>query len=1134
MSLAHSAELWWERGADKWYYKDDWKGLALQGARAFTRTYEVPDGAVSGWIVIWGRRGYALKLNDKAVGQSVDGCLIDDYDLAPFLGQDVKKVTFRIEGAIVCAEGELVDAKGRRHPFKTDQSWRTDQGRKPKTRKLTVEPSHGAYHRAHNGRLLTYNDEERGKSAIAKCLARIQRLRDQGIFLMRRFRRAEDILSFDPDLPRRRAERYAAPLVDRARSIIKTKAVPAHKARKFKEAIAAANEAAILLSAAEAPVSAATELYRAERDIVHLENCLALIRKKSSPLAEDLNELRLLAGSARRAHALGDWTSCQNVVRRIGELAQGVRPRLERLTKETFGELVGGLGSLDAFLEDRFAWLNARALMGNDPARWPFSVAPSSCDYIDLAGLWEFRTDPENEGERAGWHSHRPGEMRWRSLYAPRPWERQGVMAENLNSPGDCPYPLRERRCGNKPYNGFAWYRKSVFIPAAWRGKKLMLATGRIANWARIFLNGKPLGEGKRNPPSTREIPAGLLEFGRENVLAIQVYNHNNFGGITGGPLALYVEGAKPEVVVTPGPLSYVTECSYPTPDGRVRYTFFAGAMSPAVVVATNAPALELRGWEAKGCKLPSVAVFVTEEGVERESLMPPPDEEADGAALTENWILLRAEDRDTLIVLERVPRSLAWRRNRLGTMSGMVTYAAGPVRSVILVMPQGGRLDEAACRWWARALRRYPVAATEVVKAGTPQTCWIRYNYLDLGGFGNLEPLTVAPVPMLFSYGLKHNHPGLKLKGARTTAYHSEHAPYRVVENSDVVTYQAPPVDHSKVMKGVGELFAKPKAEQNARGGLSEDVMFRRMGEWGFDHLRYAWAFHARWDLPLVEYVGGPIIENNEAMWKRLDQLVDKCNAAGVQMMLCWFFNEDQPQKDVGGAVRNSSRYWKARPEAKKNAFELWRRIAARYAGRPEWAISYDFFNEPAYMNTDHWKEIMKELTAVIRSVDKKHLIVWESADGWAQPHWCLWMEPVDDPNVLYSFHHYGKHWGYAYDEYYPSYKSTTERTHIDPWLEAILFSIRHNVRIHCGEFGLSMIQPDGDGERRLNDYLAFFERFGIGWNWWNYSGRDIYRTGLAAGDRISPYVPILRKWMSRSGWGASRRAAHAAPRNR
>jgi len=46
------------------------------------------------------------------------------------------------------------------------------------------------------------------------------------------------------------------------------------------------------------------------------------------------------------------------------------------------------------------------------------------------------------------------------------------------------------------------------------------------------------------------------------------------------------------------------------------------------------------------------------------------------------------------------------------------------------------------------------------------------------------------------------------------------------------------------------------------------------------------------------------------------------------------------------------------------------------------------------------------------------------------------------------------------------------------------------------------TQVSPDEDYARWLNDYLAFFERFGNGWNWWNYSGSDIYRTGLVCGN--------------------------------
>ncbi|HUT33451.1 MAG TPA: cellulase family glycosylhydrolase [Planctomycetota bacterium] len=1053
------AESWWERGADTWYYKDDWKGLALEGSKAYSRALDLPDGAAGGWIVVWGDRGYTLKASGKLVGRNVDGGLIDDYDLKPFIEAGATKVTLLLQGSTVCAEGELMDTRGKRHAFTTGDDWQTADRKKPKTRKLEPGPSHGAFHRAHNGRLLSYNDEERGKAAIARCLARAQRLREQGIFLLRRARPADEVLSFAPETPWRRAEAEAATLLGEAQTILKAEAIPAQKAGNFAEAIATAALAARTIADAECRVLKAAVQYRAARD------------------------------------ALG--AECEAGLRATGP--------------------AGRCSRLDEFPDDRFAWLNARELMGNDPAAWPFAVAPAACDCIDLGGLWDFCTDPQNAGiQRA---------RGWRKLSTARPWERQGVTQDNPRSPDDAPYKLHDARTGDKPYNGFAWYRKSVHVPVHWQGRKLLLATGSIANWARVFINGKPLGEGKLGPPPEQEISPDLFAFGKENELAIQVYNHDNFGGITGGPLALYVAGGRPEVVETPGPLSFVTERTHPTAAGPVRTTLLAGALSPGVLVATDGSSLELLGWEGRGHPAPTTMSFVTAKGLESRRLNRPLPDGVPGADLAENWLLLRAPDRDALVVLGQVPLTVSWKGNRLGTMSLVIACEAGPVRAAILVLPEGEKLDIDSCHWWARVLRRYPVTACELVREGSPRTCRIRYGYADLGGFGAAQPLSVAPVPMLISFALRHKHPGVALGKARTTEYRSEHAPYIVVEDADTVEYRVPPVDRSKVMKGVGELFGKMRPEHNARGGLAEDVMFQRMGEWGFDHCRYAFAFHANWDLPLAKFMGGPIIEDNEAAWKRLDQLIEKTNAAGVQMMLCWFFNEDQPQADTGGAVRNSTRYWRAHPEAQKNAFELWRRIAARYADKPEWAISYDFFNEPAYMNPAHWNQVIKELTAVIRSVDKRHLIVWESADGWAQPHWCLWMEPAKDPNVLYSFHHYGKHWGYAYDEYYPSYKRTHEQTHVDPWLHAILFGIRHHVPIHCGEFGISMIQPTGSGEAWLEDYLAFFERFGIGWNWWNYSGQDIYRTGLAAGDRISPFVPILRKWADESGWGAARR---------
>lgn len=1102
---SNSPSLWWERGADKWYYKDDWKGVCLYGGVTYQKTMELHEKAISGWIVLWGDRGYELKINGQEVGKNLDGGLIDDYDISEYILSS-NKVIIIIESNEICAEGEIISKDGKVYPFKTDDSWIMDKNKKPQTRKMVVGPSHGAYHRSHNGRLMTYNDEELGKSLIAKSLARIQRINDQSIFLMKRFRPASEIISPDENSLWCIAERVAKPLIKEAHHIVHNEAIPAQKSGNYKDSIKKAIFAGNILTSAEIPILTATNIYKAEREIMHLENFNSMLRLS---LDTDLFELRSLSSSARESYILNDWALSQKIMDRINEFNKDIRVRIEKTIS-----LLGGVGNLDEFPEDRFAWLNARELIGNDPTNWHFSIFD---EYIDLSGKWDFRIDPDNIGEERGWYKDNKNNG-WQKIFVPCPWERQGIQEDNLKSPSDAPYKLGDARCGDKPYNGFAWYRKKIFIPINWMGQKIILKTGKIQDWGRIFINGVPIGEGQQEPPEEFEIPENMFHFGKENLITMQIYNHDNFGGIISGQIGLYIAGFAPEFIETPGPLSYIREY---TLNEESKYTILSSAMSPASIISTHDKMLKFWGWEAKGYEPPSELRFKTEKGYQIVKFNG--HFRFDGRELSENWVALHSEESDLLIMLANQPKEIVWEINSMNSNCLYIIYDNSPIIAGIIQLPSDTK-EEIYC-YWAMALRRYPISASECVQSegnSLIQKCKIRYNYLEIDGFGMREPLTIAPLPILASYALKYNYPNLKVSEVNPV-YKLKYADY-LVKNSDTVEYEAPSVDRSKVMKGVGELFAKEKAEYNIRGGFTEDEMFRRMAEWGFDHCRYAFAFHADWDIPLVKYMGGPIIENNDEIWQRLDELVEKCNSVGMQMMLCWFFNEDDPQNDVAGAVRNSTRYWRAKPETKTNAFELWRRIAQRYANLPQWAISYDFFNEPAYMNADHWLEIMNELTEIIRSVDDKHTIVWESADGWAQPQWSLWMKPVNDKNTIYSFHHYGKHWGYAYDEYYPSYRSTIERTQIDHWLEAILFSLKYNVPIHCGEFGISMIQPESDGETWLNDYLAFFERFGIGWNWWNYSGDDIYRTGLCAGARISPYVKILTKWINRSGWGKSR----------
>jgi hypothetical protein len=1109
---AGGQEYWWERGADHRYYKDDWKGLKITGVSPLQLNIDLPASAIGGWIVAWGEGNGRLYVNDQLVDKDWDPCLIWDYDLAPFLRSGPRRVTLRLDARAACAEGEILSRDGTVRRFVTDANWVDARGNPVKTEKMRVMASRDAFDRAHNGRLLTYNEEERGRSTIAKCLARIQKLREQSIFLMRRLRPAEEIVNFDPSLPWRQAERIVAPLLEQAQQILRQQSVPAQKAGRFSQAISTSRQAETLMGAAEAPVAAAIALYKGDRETTHLANWVAMLGTEGRAFSENIAELSRLTAQARQEFGHRDWASAHKNLDRLWELSQHLRPRLLATAQKKLGPPVCEVGTLDEFPEDRFGWLNARDLMGNDPSLWPFVVGPASAGSIPLMGRWEFRLDPNNTGASDKWYEG-ASTNGWTSISVPKPWERQGHNFDNLKSPGDAPY--RAPMSGDKPYNGYAWYRKQLLIPENWRDKRLVLRLGKIRDWYRVFVNARPLGEGIRAredrqllADETVSIVPEAVRFGAENTIVIQVYNHNNFGGIIAGRPALYVEGQEPQFVETPGPLSYAYEFTYGRPRS-MSYSALASAMSPGVVFACDQNSLELWGWQAKGYDLPESITFAGESGHETLRLSESGSTISDNR-LSEKWLVLRGGGADTLLVPEQQPQSIVWQKNAQGSMSLVLSVANGPARAVVLPMPAGVSPNEQQCRFWVAVLRKYPVSVSECAwrdTAGRIQSCLVRYNYLDLGQDEKNVSIATAPVPMLASFGCQHKSPGLAVEGIEKTGYASPYASYLLKLHSDTLIYRTPVPDRSKMMKGVGELFARSRIENNVHGGLGEKQMFHRMAEWGFDHCRYALAFDAQWDLPLANFRNGSI-SDNEVLWKRLDELVANCNEAGVQMMLCSF-----PE------IR--SRDWKAHPERQRTAFEFWRRIAERYAHLPEWAISYDFFNEPAYMNTGHYNEIMKELTAIVRSADTRHMIVWEPGDGWAQPQWCSWMQPVRDANVLHSFHNYGKHWGYAYDEYYPGYQATFERTQVDPWLEAILFGIEHDVPIHCGEFGLSMIQPGSDGQTWLDDYLAFFERFCIGWNWWNYSGMDIYRTGLAMGDRISPYVPILRKWTARSGWG-------------
>jgi hypothetical protein len=128
---------------------------------------------------------------------------------------------------------------------------------------------------------------------------------------------------------------------------------------------------------------------------------------------------------------------------------------------------------------------------------------------IDLDGTWSFRVDPTNSGEAEGWA--RAPELGGRQIRVPGAWQAQGV--------GEPRGALRH------DYAGQAWYRRTVAVPAAWKGKIVRLRIGGAHRTTTVFVNGERIGEHDGfSAPFAFDVTKAMRP-GAENVIALRIAN---------------------------------------------------------------------------------------------------------------------------------------------------------------------------------------------------------------------------------------------------------------------------------------------------------------------------------------------------------------------------------------------------------------------------------------------------------------------------------------------------------------------------------------------------------------------------------------------------------------------------------
>jgi hypothetical protein len=140
----------------------------------------------------------------------------------------------------------------------------------------------------------------------------------------------------------------------------------------------------------------------------------------------------------------------------------------------------------------------------------------------NLKGHWQFSIGINEE-----WISPKFNDSSWESIEVPSPWEDQGFNG----------------------YNGYAFYRKNIEIPSAYKDRMLYLNMGYIDDVDEVYLNGHKIGATGSFPPNYNTaynaeriyyIPQEDINFDGSNLIAVKVYDSYDQGGIVSGDIGLY------------------------------------------------------------------------------------------------------------------------------------------------------------------------------------------------------------------------------------------------------------------------------------------------------------------------------------------------------------------------------------------------------------------------------------------------------------------------------------------------------------------------------------------------------------------------------------------------------------------
>ncbi len=287
-----------------------------------------------------------------------------------------------------------------------------------------------------------------------------------------------------------------------------------------------------------------------------------------------------------------------------------------------------------------------------------------------------------------------------------------------------------------------------------------------------------------------------------------------------------------------------------------------------------------------------------------------------------------------------------------------------------------------------------------------------------------------------------------------------------------------------------------------------TDDADIALMAQIGFDNVRLS--------IDAAPLTRGFFARDDSNFIGRLDHAVDQMIAKGMAVQI-----DIHPESDYKKRVSTTG-------EGVDRFVMLWRKLAAHYADRNPDLIFYEIMNEPEERDPYRWMGVQARAAAAIREVAPKNTIIAAGAN-WSGISDLLLQEPLQDGNVIYTFHFYEPmqftHQGASWTGTWPAltrdipYPPTDESLQnslaevpdahskyelehywLDHWdARRIRMQIDaaagwgklHDVPLICNEFGVHRpVAPADSRMRWIHDVRAALEADNIGWTMWDYRG--------------------------------------------